>query len=103
MYSNSVIGVSFNAWYTGLSVSTYTLPHFPSYVSLFRLISALFVPLIDCFISSKYSSIELSIITSSSIVSISTIPSWTFIAHILAKQVAPNFEKLNLPTFESLT
>ncbi len=102
MYSNSVIGISFNAWYTGLSVSTYTLPHFPSYVFLFRLISALFVPLIDCFISSKYSSIELSIITSS-IVSISTIPSWTFIAHILAKHVAPNFEKLNLPTFESLT
>ena len=101
MYSNSVIGVSFKAWYIELSVSIHTLPHFPSYMSLFKLISALFVLLIDSFISSKYSSIELSIVTSSSIVSISTIPSWTFMAHIFAKQVAPNFEKLNLPTFES--
>ena len=32
---------------------------------------------------------------------VSIAPSCTFIAQILAKQLAPNFEKLNLPTFKS--
>lgn len=101
MQSNSLIGVSCNAWYIGLCLSKYTVLFFWLLSLLFNFINAFFVPFKVCFISFKYSSTETSISTSFSIVSISTTPSWTFIAHILAKQVALNFEKLNLPTFES--
>ena len=70
-------------------------------MSVLRFIKDFLATFIASFTFFIYSSAVLSTNTSSSIVSISTTPSCTFIAHIFARHVAPNFEKLNLPTFES--